>query len=415
MATKTAKINTADASGRGVVEGYRVNFPPMIRLYTKAQVDAVVKVLSEVQGQTQGPIMEKFEAAFKRYAGANHAFAVDNATNALHLSAILCRLKPGDEVIIPAYTFCATAIPFGKTGAKIIWADIDPDTWVVDVKDIEKKITPKTKALVVVHLLGMPVDMIEVMKLAAKHNLKVVEDCAQAPGAMINGQKVGSFGDYGCFSFHGAKNMTTLGEGGMLTIKNSEDAKLIEKLRHNGCCDWPFERERYWVPAMSCVDVDAGMETWPNNYCLGEAACACGIEALKVLDETNDMLIRQRNKIMERMSDTPEISFAKTPNGFKHIVHQFVMHFDGSTFGKNRNDLLDLMTGEYRIRCIVQYYPLYRFPLFQKLGADAHDCPVLEKWWDNSFSFPWWAGIEDDVIDYLTSSLKKAIQMLKQQ
>jgi perosamine synthetase len=408
------QIKSGDASGRVAVEGYKINPSPMITPYTQKQIDAVVKVMSKVQGQTQGPVMQEFEEKFKEYTGANHAFAVDNATNALRLSAILCRLEPGNEVIISSYTFCASAIPFGNTGAKIVWADIDPETWVANPEDIERKITDKTKVLVVVHLLGMPVNMPAIMELAEKHKLRVVEDCAQSPGSSINGRKVGTFGDFGCFSFHGAKNMTTLGEGGMLTVRKNDDAKLIEKLRHNGCCAWTYERERYWVPAMGNVDVDQEMEIWPNNFCIGEAACACGIEALKMLDKANDVLIAQRDKIRDIMSGTPEISFAKEPEGYKHIVHQFIMHFDGSGFGKDRNDLLDIMTEKYKIRCIVQYYPLYRYDLFKKLGAGEHDCPVLEKWWDNSFSFPWWCGMDDGTLDYLVSSLKMAIAILKE-
>jgi perosamine synthetase len=413
MAAVQKTINSSDASGRGFVAGYKINPSPMIRPYTQGQIDAVVRVMSKIQPQTQSTQLAEFETKFKEYIGSNYAFGIDNATNALRLAAIMCKLKPGDEVIIPAYTFCATAIPFGKTGAKIVWGDIDPVTWVIDINDIKRKITSRTKALVVVHLLGMPVNMKAVMEIAKKYNLKVVEDCAQAPGSSINGQKVGSFGDFGCFSFHGAKNMTTLGEGGILTIKSGEDAKLVEKIRHNGCCAWKGERQRYWVPAMGNVDVDPEMEMWPNNFCIGEAACACGMEGLKVLDETNDILIGQRNKIRDIMSDTPEITFAKEPVGYKHIIHQFIMHFEGTKSGKNRNDLLDIMTAEYKIRCIVQYYPLYRYDLFKKLGAGEHNCPVLEKWWDNSFSFPWWADMDDETITYLTSSLKSAIAKLK--
>ncbi|MBT3272165.1 MAG: DegT/DnrJ/EryC1/StrS family aminotransferase, partial [Spirochaetales bacterium] len=113
------------------------------------------------------------------------------------------------------------------------------------------------------------------------------------------------------------------------------------------------------------------------------------------------------------LAGTPEIGFAKVPEGYRHIYHQFVMHFNGSAFGKDRNDLLDIITKEYRIKSIVQYHPLYRYPLFQKLGAGEHDCPVLEDWWDNTFSFPWWCGMDDETIEYLTSSLKAAIQKLK--
>jgi len=413
MGRRNRAIKTDDASGRGAVGGFKVNFPPVIRAYTQAEKDAVLEAMSQPDGQTQGAYMRKFEADFKAYSAANHAFAVDNCTNALRLAAILCRLKPGDEVIIPAYTFCATAIPFGKTGAQIVWADIDKDTWTVDPADIERKITAKTKAVVVVHILGMPANMPAIMAIAQKHNLRVVEDCAQAPGASVAGKHCGTFGDFGCFSFHGAKNMTTLGEGGMLTVKSNQDAQLVPGLRHNGSRPFPGERQRYWDPCMSNVDVDAGMEVWPNNFSLGEAQCALGSEGLKTLDAVNDTLRRQHDKIEAELADTSEISFAGEPAGYRHIYHQCVMHFDGPGSGKDRNDLLDIMTGEYRIRCIVQYYPLYRYPLFVKLGAGEHDCPVLESWWDNSFSFPWWAGIDDETIAYLTSSLKAAITKLK--
>ncbi len=347
--------------------------------------------------------MRKFQMDFGEYSGARHAFAVDNCTNALRLAAILCRLKPGDEVIIPAYTFCATAIPFGMTGANIVWADINRDTWVVDPADIERKVTSRTKVVVVVHLLGMPVDMPAVLKIAEKYNLRVVEDCAQAPGASIHGRSVGTFGHFGCFSFQSGKNMTTLGEGGMLTVRDDADAVLVPGLRHNGSRPYEEERERYWAPAMSNVDID--MEgVWPNNFCLGEAQCALGSEQLKTLDTTADILIAQAGKIRGLLTDTSEISMAAVPPGFKHIYHQFVLHFDGAKTERDRNELLDILTVKYRIRAIVQYYPLYRYPLFQKLGAGEQDCPVLESWWDDSFSFPWWCGMPDDTIDYLSHS-----------
>ena len=195
MATEDKKVKTDDASGRGTATGYKVNFPARMRSYTEEEIATVVDVMRNAEGQTQGANLEAFQEAFKAYSGANHAFAVDNCTNALRMAAILCRLQPGDEVIISAYTFCATAIPFGKTGAKIVWADIDLDTWTADPKDIERKITAKTKAIVVVHILGMPANMSAIMALAKKHNLRVVEDCAQAPGASIDGKHVGTFGD----------------------------------------------------------------------------------------------------------------------------------------------------------------------------------------------------------------------------
>jgi perosamine synthetase len=412
MANQTVVSKAGDASGRGSVSGYKVNFPARMRTYTEAEINAVVNVMRNAEVQTQGEYLRTFEADFKAYTSARHAFAMDNCTNALKLSAILCGLGPGDEVIIPAYTFCATAIPFGSTGAKIVWSDIDPETWVASPADIERKITPRTKTIVVVHLLGMPVDMAAIMAIAQKHNLRVVEDCAQAPGAAINGQKVGTFGDFGCFSFHGAKNITTMGEGGVLTVKSDADAALVPGLRHNGVRGFPPGRERYWVPAMSNVDLDLE-NVWPNNFSIGEAQCALGSELLKTLDTSNDILIAQAARLRKAIAEISELSAAVIPTGYRHIFHQFVMHFDGSKFGKNRNDLLDFLTGEAGIRAIVQYYPLYRYPLFQKLGAAEHDCPTLEGWWDNSFSFPWWIGMSDETLDYLIASVKAGISALK--
>ena len=412
MSNLTQTTKSGDASGRGSVAGYRVNFPARMRSYTEAEIEAVVNVMRNSEVQTQGDCMRKFEADFKAYIGANHAFAVDNATNALRLAAILCKFQDGDEVILPGYTFSATAIPFGMTGVKLVFADIDPKRWTIDPKDIEKKITPHTKAIIAVHLLGMPADMPTIMEIAKKHNLRVIEDCAQAPGASIDGKKVGSFGDFGCFSFHGAKNITTLGEGGAITVKSDEDAALLPGLRHNGIRPFPAGRERYWIPAMSNVDID--MENiWPNNFSIGEAQCALASELIKTLDASTDTTIAQAAKLRAALADIPEFTVAQVPAGVRHIYHQFVIHFNGSALGKNRNDLLDFLTTEAAVRAIVQYYPLYRYPLFQKLGAGVHDTPVLDDWWDNSFSLPWWIGMPDETLDYLIDSLKAGVTALK--
>lgn len=406
------KTMLGDASGRGAVDGFRVTCPAMQHPYTEAEIDAVVKVMREACGQTQGKYMVEFEQAFCAFTGAKHAFAGNNCTSALKMAAIFCHIQPGDEVIIPAYTFCASAIPFGDLGAKIVWADINPDTWTIDPDDIARKITPKTKAVVCVHLLGMPCEMKKIVPIARAHGLKVVEDCAQALDCRIDGQHVGTFGDFGCFSFHSAKTMTTLGEGGMFVCADDADAAAAPGIRHNGCCAYPADRERYWSPAMSCVDSFLD-DRWPQNFCIGEAQCALGTEELKSVIANNNTLIEQDRKIREKLAGLPEISFSRCPENGRYVVHQYIMHYDGSACGKTRDDLLDLMTKKYGIRCIVQYYPLYRYPLFQRKGCGEFDCPVLDKWWDGSFSFPWWCGMDDTVIDTLCSSLISAVKELR--
>jgi dTDP-4-amino-4,6-dideoxygalactose transaminase len=198
----------------------------------------------------------------------------------------------------------------------------------------------------------------------------------------------------------------------MLTVKSDADAALVPGLRHDGLRPFPAGRERYWVPAMTNVDLDIE-KVWPNNFSIGEAQCALGSELLKTLDEKNDVVIAQAAKLRAALKDIPELRYITIPEGYHMVFHQFVLHFDGSKFGKNRNDLLDYLTETAGIRAIVQYYPLYRYPLFQKLGASLHDCPVIEDWWDNSFSLPWWIGMPDETLDYLVASLKAGIAALK--
>ncbi len=178
-----------------------------------------------------------------------------NGVSALEMSAQLCRFKPGDEVVLPSHTFTASAYPYAKKGARILWADVDPRTRVITAESIEKVLTPRTRAVVVVHLYGYVADMPAIMELARKRELLVIEDAAQSIGAEVDGKKSGSFGDMAIFSFHSHKNLTTLGEGGMLYVRDPEAAAVVPALRHNGHCAYDFERPDYWKPAMGNVDM----------------------------------------------------------------------------------------------------------------------------------------------------------------
>jgi len=409
---KTQTPGRTDASGRGFAEGWAVPYPSMMYRYNEEEIQAVVEVMRKGATMSQGEHLERFETDFREFTGASHAFAVSSGTSALQLAATLCGLRQGDEVIIPAYTFCATAIPFGATGAKIVWADIDPRVWVVSPEDIARKITPRTRAIVAVHLLGMPVDMDPILELAARRGIAVIEDCAQAPGASYKGRRVGSMGDYGCFSFNGAKNLTTLGEGGILTVRSAEKAALVPGLRHNGIRGFSEDRPHYWVPAMSNVDADIE-GVWPTKLCLGEAQCALGSALLKRLDRVNDGLRQQREHLRLKLRDCPEISFQTEPQGHHAIFHCCVAHFDGNELGKNREDFMCIMTKEHGIRLIVQYYPLYRYPLFKKMGFAEADCPKLEKFWSGSFSYPWCLDIGQENLDYMADRTCETISMLK--
>jgi perosamine synthetase len=404
-------VQYTDASGRGQSNAFRVSYPSRMSAYTDDEIAAVIDVLRSTKTLTQGERQLQFESDFRKYVGAEYAFAVSSGSAALRVAAHLCGLGPEDEVILPAYTFCATAIGIGGTGARLIWADIDPLTRTLSPEDVARKITPRTKVIVAVHLLGVPCDMDPILDIAKAHGLCVVEDCAQAPGAKYKGRRVGSMGDYGCFSFNGAKNMTTLGEGGMLTVRREEDAAKVPGFRHNGVRPFPSGRERYWVPAMSNVDEDLEGQ-WPMKYCLTEAQCALGSVLLKRLDLISETLRAQYRALQERLSPLDFLQFAVIPPERQHVGHAFVVNMRDASAQESRDEFMERMTREYGVQLIVQYYPLYKYPLFQKMGFGHAECPNLEKYWPASFSYPWWCGMPDETLDLLAESTRRSVAVL---
>ena len=181
-----------------------------------------------------GPNCKALEAELAKYIGCNYTVALNSGTDALHLALRALDIGAGDEVITTAFTFVATTEAIGIVGATPVFADIDADTFNIDPKKIEEKITPKTKAIIPVHLYGQPCDMDAIMDIAKRYNLYVIEDCCQAIGAEYKGQKVGTFGDIGCYSFYPTKNLGGMGDGGLITV-NSENLKnRIVALRNHG-------------------------------------------------------------------------------------------------------------------------------------------------------------------------------------
>lgn len=381
--------------------------------YTEDEIELVARVMRETRDTfTQGKYQQEFEKKFCQYNGVRHAFAVSSCTAALELSAILTGVGPNDEVIIPAHTFCATAIPFGRTGAKIVWSDIDPDTLVVSAETLASKISSKTKVIVVVHLYGIAADMPPIIKLAKGHNLLVVEDCAQSLGAKCDGKKVGSFGDFGCFSFHTHKNISTLGEGGMLTVKDPDIAKLVPGFRHNGLRGFEEPRERYWVPAMSNVDFDWD-GIWPYNFCIGEIQCALGTAILDRIDSQIEIRAKRAEKFINAMEDYPELVFPIIPSNRRSSWHLLPVKYDGKEIGKTNHDFIEMMFNTYKIKVIVQYYPLNRYPIFQKAGFGDADCPVTDDFFDNMASFPFHSWMPEEQFEYMIKSTIKTQNELR--
>lgn len=379
--------------------------------YTDEEVAVVVDAMKHADPMTQGRHQVEFQKAFSEKLGAQHSFAVATATAALELSAMLCRLKPGDEVILPGHTFAATAIPFGRTGAKLVWADLDRDTRVVSAETIAPLITEKTRVIIVVHLYGLSAEMDPILALAKQHNLIVVEDAAQVVGGHYKGRALGTLGDFGCFSFHTHKNISTLGEGGMLVVKDPELAKLVPGLRHNGTKPFP-PRTNYWVPAMS--DVDFGWDgVWPYNFCIGEVQCALGTKMLERLDAINSERRRRALAIIDALKDYPELAFQKHPEHCEHVYHLLAPRIDVTKHGWTRDDFIRSMAFEHGVETVVQYCPLYRYPMFKKAGFGNANCPNTDEFFDNMASLPFTLGLTQGQLDYMVTAVKKTIDCFR--
>ncbi len=383
--------------------------------YSESEKQAVLHAMDVITTLTQGTYQQQFQQDFSNFVNMSYAFATSCCATALELAAILLKLKSGDEVICPAHTYCASVYPFARHGVKIKWADIDRDTLVVSADTIAPLITKKTKLIIAVHLYGLPAQMPEIMQLAKQHNIPVLEDCAQSIGATIDGKRAGSFGDISVFSFQSHKNITTLGEGGMICFNHPEWAKVLPGLRHNGHRPYGGLREQYWHPAMVNVDFDEGYENiWPHNFCLGEPQCALGIELLKRVDSLRIDRRNRHNQFIEAMKGCPELIFQTIPEKYQSAHHLLPFRYDGRKQGKNSYDFIDYIARVQGVQAIVQYYPLNRYPLFSKMGYGDARIPNTNLFFDNMVSLPFHCWMSEDDFDYMIEATKNTVLALRE-
>ena len=389
----------------------KIDWPQRGHGYTEEEIAAVCRVMRSTQRSlTQGPEVLDFEKNFANYVGVKKAFSLMSCANALDISALLMQIQPGDEVIIPAHTYCASAHAFARRGAIIRWADIDKYSWTASLDSISKLCSTKTKAIIVVHLYGLLCPQIEgIAKLSKDKKIFLLEDCAQALGAKMGNKHAGTFGDFGCYSFHAQKNLTTLGEGGMLIVANNEFAKKIPGLRLNGHS--PFgERVDYWLPAMTNVDQDIE-GVWPIKSTMNEAQAAVGSLLLRRLDDLTELRRKRSTQVRDELVDFPELVFQNIPAQEMHSHHLLPARCVSTTW--NRNDLIRLLHDEYQIKSIIQYHPLNRYDLFKKMGFDLADIPVTDDFFDNMISFPFSVEMPPEDFKYLINSIKQAILKLR--
>lgn len=284
---------------------------------------------------TQGPKVAEFEKLFAQRHKVKHAIAVSNCTTALHLALVALDVKPGDEVIVPAFTWVSTANAIMYCGATPVFIDIDIKTFNIDVSQLKNKITSKTKAVIPVHLFGLCANIDEIKKVAPQ--LKIVEDGACAAGAGIGDRPAGSLGDIGCFSFHPRKSVTT-GEGGMLTTNDDKLVERLNMLRNHGASVSEEQRHKgpkpYILPEFDMVGY---------NYRMTDIQGAVGVVQIKKLDQFIDERQKWADYFSKELSSIPWIRTPFIPEGYKHGWQSYVLFIDETKSPMKRNDLMELL------------------------------------------------------------------------
>lgn len=368
----------------------------------------------EAMGQdtlTMGPQVQAFQKEFAAMCGVKHALAATSCTTGLHVATQVFGIKPGDEVIVTPNTFFATSLVILKEGGIPVYADIDPKTFNIDPIEIEKKITRKTKAIYVVHYGGQMCDMDSIMEIARKHKLYVLEDCAHTPGAEYKGRKAGSIGDMASFSFHSLKNMTTCGEGGMITTNNDEFVDAIEKLRCMNLDHWKNQTD-YWIPShFDVVDVKG---YWGNNYRMNEIQAAVGRAQLRKLDMLNSKRQEFGRRINEGIKGIPGITPVYEDPNCKHVYHLYTLCVEEEVLGASRDDFMRVLYQEEGVQGILHYQPTYHFTGLKRMGYDQDICPKAEKFfYRRELNLPMHPRLTDQEVEDTIQGIKNAAEKVR--
>lgn len=322
-----------------------------------------------------GPTVQQFEKDWAESSGAKYSIAVNSNTSGLYACVGACDIGPGDEVIVSPYTMTAGAIAPLIYGAVPVFADIDEDIFCLDPKSIEANITSRTKAIIVVHICGHPTDMDEVMEIAKKYNLKVIEDCAQSPMSTYKGRKVGTIGDVGVFSLNYHKHIHT-GEGGMITTNDPVIAEKVQLIRNHG---------EAVVEGKKTKDI---YNTFGFNYRMTEMEAAVGIEQLKKMPDLVERRISNANYLSGILGKLPGIITPVVKEGCKHVYYQQTFKFKKDIVGVGRNTFVEAVKAELPVMRLRESTPimgvgfappLYLQPIYQqRLHKCSFNCPRFE-------------------------------------
>jgi len=343
----------------------------------REEIFAVMTEVIESSQYVLGPKVMELEKKIAAYHAVSEGIGVASGTDALHLAVEALGIGEGDEVITTPFTFFATAEAIMYTGATPVFVDIEPDTMNIDPLEIEKKITERTKAILPVHIFGHPADMERILELAKKHNLSVIEDCAQSFGADYKGRKAGSLGDAGCFSFYPSKNLGAFGDGGMILLNDSAVAADIRKLRNHGSKG---------VYRHQCVGF---------NSRLDEIQAGILLVKFKRIDRYNE-LRRQKaalyNEALKSRVSSGDLQLPVERPGCSHVYHQY-------TIRSANRDRIQKVLHEKGVSSVVYYpVPVHLQEAVNVLGYKKGDLPVAEEAAEKVLSLPVYPELEESAI-----------------
>ncbi|MET9865950.1 DegT/DnrJ/EryC1/StrS family aminotransferase [Streptomyces sp. NPDC006386] len=417
----TPKVSAYAAPDRD----YRVPYLPVGSKVGAAELEAVSQVLRSGATLSGGAWRARFEEDFRSYVGTPYALSTTSGTVSLELAIHLLDLRPGDEVVVTPQTYQATLQPlFQYPQVRVRFCDVSPDTMNMDPVRLEELVNHRTRAVILVHYGGLPADMQAITAIARAHDAVVIEDSAHAIGSSYQGRRPGSLGDIGCFSFHSSKNITTLGEGGMLTLHNEEWAQRIERLRGN-------ETDAHFVPHLHRFGDSA--EALPGalypgnaythdcaallrhgtNATLSEAAAAVGSVQLAALPE----LVARRRLIASRLREVLEnhadcVELPAEPAGAEQSHHLFTFFVRGPR--KIDRDRLVNELRERGVQMILRYFPLHLTPEWRARSHYYGECPVAERlWFHEQVNLPCHPGLSDKETELLCDLLDDALRTVR--
>jgi dTDP-4-amino-4,6-dideoxygalactose transaminase len=370
------------------------------------EIRAAIDDVLAAQQFVLGPQCEAFEQEVARACGTRYGVGVASGTEALELSLHACGVGAGDEVIVPAFTFVATGSAVSTLGARPVFADIEPVTFNLDASQLEMHITPRTRAIVAVHLFGLAADMDPILALAEKHGVPVIEDNAQSIGASYHGRKTGSMGRAGCLSFYPSKNLGAYGDAGMIVTNDEKLATRLRALRNHGQTGRYLSTERGW------------------NSRLDELQAAILRVKLRHLADWTAARQSHARRYDSLLADLPGITLPRVPAGREHVYYLYTISVSGrvaggaagGTTGKNpsgatRSDIVQQRLADRGIASVVYYpVPLHLQPLYASLGGKPGDLRISERACREVLSIPLYPELTPAQIERVAQAVRDALR-----